>query len=384
MLSILIISITNSRDIKSNCNDCDINEIKNTMGCVNNPSKKHFSQNSLDYEVIFTPPFGYVDYGWGWEINSSEKHKWNNVSYADDTGLCMLNVSAMNVSEWGKAYAYAAIGGTTVATHTYDKPRVEFYFSGKIKMFDDLKLASKTRIRAFCFYGGDGRILKEWWQEKNSTEYAFNYTENPLSIDLDSYRNGSTYTIILLFEAYIEATGGSGTCYIDAFNVSLERYIRVEKIRIYDASEYGSDLEVTEYSLNWEKVKPGSIKTGYIKLRNAGLPYSKLDWEIVDYPDWGTWSFEPSHGEDLTPEDWVTMVNVTVTAPNEVNAIKQGEIKIVNKQNPDDFVVLRVTLSTPKTTISDNPFHTFLEKLMGHFPMLMRLFHLSFNIPFSL
>ncbi|MGC9307868.1 MAG: hypothetical protein ACP5FL_03730, partial [Thermoplasmatota archaeon] len=245
-----------------------------------------------DYEDIFTAPFDYVDNDTFWDVDPGETEKWSNISYADDTGLCRLNVSAVDVSEWGEAGAFAAVGGTTMASRTYEKPTAEFFFSGVFKLFDDIQLASKTQITAYYFYYEDDEILnagelQQWRQDTDSDEYTIDYTENPLSVELDAYRSGETYTLVILFEAYIEATGGSGTCYIDACNASIGRQITVDKIRLYDACEWGADLEVSEYSLDWSEVRPGSMHNGSIRLRNAGTHCSRLDWEVIAWPDWG-------------------------------------------------------------------------------------------------
>jgi len=311
-------------------------------------------RTGTDYEVVFTAPFDYVDNGSGWDVHASEKQKWNNFSYADGTGLILLNVSAMNVSEWGKAGAYAAIGGTTIASQSYEKPQAEFYFSGKFTMFDDISLASKTHIRLLYFYYEndevlDAGVLKEWRQESDVTEYTVDHTENPLSVELDAHMLGNTYTILLFFEAYIEATGGSGTCYIDASNTSLERCIHLEKIRLYDACEWGSNLDVLEYSLTWEEVGPDSVQVGFIRLHNAGTLGSKLDWEIIAWPDWGTWTFEPRNGYDLTPTDGPIIVNVSVRAPNQEYQSFSGNIQIRNTNDENDSVTLPVRLTTPVT-----------------------------------
>jgi len=43
-------------------------------------------------------------------------------------------------------------------------------------------------------------------------------------------------------------------------------------------------------------VKPNSFITGSCEVINVGEPDSLLDWEIENYPDWGTWTFNPESG----------------------------------------------------------------------------------------
>jgi len=123
-------------------------------------------------------------------------------------------------------------------------------------------------------------------------------------------------------------------------------------------------------TLVWVDVTPGSTVTGSFTVRNIG-PGSLLDWEIESYPNWGTWTFTPSSGNDLTPEDDPVTVSVSVVAPDEQNQDFTGEVKIVNSDDPDDFCIIDVSLATP---VSQNSFILqFLERLMDRFPMLERI-----------
>jgi len=122
--------------------------------------------------------------------------------------------------------------------------------------------------------------------------------------------------------------------------------------------------------LNWEDLQPGETVTGEITVENIGDPESQLDWEIDSYPDWGTWSFDPENGEDLTPEDGVITITVEVTAPEEGETF-EGEIKLVNSNNPDDFCIIDTTMTNPVS-------HPFLQMLAQRFPLLAQLLELLF------
>jgi C1A family cysteine protease len=131
-----------------------------------------------------------------------------------------------------------------------------------------------------------------------------------------------------------------------------------------------ADLEC-QGSLGWDKVKPGSEATGSFTVQNAGEQFSKLDWEIIDYPSWGTWSFTPSTGDDLTPEDGLTTIEVTVAIPDDQGQDYNGELRIVNKANQSDYDTIQISVTTP---INKNLLYThalqFFQHLLQRFPLL--------------
>ena len=128
--------------------------------------------------------------------------------------------------------------------------------------------------------------------------------------------------------------------------------------------------------LSWTDVKPGSTNTGTIYVKNIGNPGSLLDWEIDSYPEWGTWTFDPESGDDLTPEDGYVTITVTVTAPDEKNSDFNGEVTIVNVNDPSDSCTIDVSLATPKNKpfIHNFPLLTWLcERFPNMFPMLRHI-----------
>jgi len=100
-------------------------------------------------------------------------------------------------------------------------------------------------------------------------------------------------------------------------------------------------------TLGWTGVPPGSTVTGSFTVENIGDPESLLDWEVESYPEWGAWTFDAENGEDLTPEDDPITVNVEVVAPNQQNQQFNGEVKIVNSENSNDYCIIAVSLATP-------------------------------------
>jgi hypothetical protein len=122
-------------------------------------------------------------------------------------------------------------------------------------------------------------------------------------------------------------------------------------------------------SLSWTEVEPGTTVTGSFQLRNIGDTGSLLNWTINSTSiSWGTWSFNPPFGQNLTPELGQITVQVSVIAPNEKNSYFDAYIKVENQQNPQDFDVIPVTLSTPGPI---NPvqevFHHGLFDFLRHF-----------------
>jgi hypothetical protein len=126
-----------------------------------------------------------------------------------------------------------------------------------------------------------------------------------------------------------------------------------------------SDLDC-DGSLSWTNVTSGDTVTGSFTVSNTGDSGSLLDWEIESYPDWGTWTFAPESGEDLTPEDSPRTVQVEVIAPDQQNEEFIGEVKIVNSENPDDYCIIPVSLATPYS--HQSYMYPLLQRILERFP----------------
>jgi hypothetical protein len=108
--------------------------------------------------------------------------------------------------------------------------------------------------------------------------------------------------------------------------------------------------------LLWTGIKPGATVTGSFNVSNVGEPLSKLNWTIDSWPDWGTWTFNPDDGTDLTPEDGKVNVQVTVVAPkgealgyfHPRDESYTGQVKVVNTNDNTDFCTIDVSMTTPK------------------------------------
>jgi hypothetical protein len=137
------------------------------------------------------------------------------------------------------------------------------------------------------------------------------------------------------------------------------------------------DLEC-EGELSWTGVQLGEELTDSFILRNVGISDSNLDWEISEWPqDWGEWTFTPSDGYNLKPEDEDVTVEVTVIAPEEVGTEFTGEIKVVNKENSSDFEIIPIYLKTPRNKTTYN---NFLEGMLNQFPLLQKLLTFIHNL----
>jgi len=133
--------------------------------------------------------------------------------------------------------------------------------------------------------------------------------------------------------------------------------------------------------LSWSKVQPNSIVNGEFRIKNAGTPKSILDWEIIEYPEWGEWNFTPSYGYDLKQEDGDLFVQVSVNVPDNKYRNFGGEIKIINIGDPSDNSTISVSLSTQKSRQYINPlFLGFIKQypnLFNTINYLKRLFPIS-------
>ena len=153
---------------------------------------------------------------------------------------------------------------------------------------------------------------------------------------------------------------------------ACKSYLKDDKATIY-CMEGVPEINV-DGSLSWINKKPGSTVTGSFEVSNVGEEGSNLNWEIAEYPEWGTWSFKPSNGRNLKPSDEPVKVEVEVKVTDEKNKEFTGKVKIVNIDIPEDYEILSVSLSTPKTKAIDRPFFNFLQ----NYPILHQLL-LIFN-----
>jgi hypothetical protein len=127
--------------------------------------------------------------------------------------------------------------------------------------------------------------------------------------------------------------------------------------------------------LNWADIKPGVMVTGSFTVSNAGDPETLLDWEISDYPGWGTWTFTPDSGIGLSPEDGSVTIEVTVEAPDDKKSEFSGSVIIENTEDSWDDCEISVSLTTPKDKLT-YLFLQFIQRLIDRFPILEKFIDL--------
>jgi len=137
-------------------------------------------------------------------------------------------------------------------------------------------------------------------------------------------------------------------------------------------SEKAADL-VASGDLIWVNQTAGGTINSEITVAN-GVQGTQLDWEIESWPDFGDWTFTPSSGEDL---EGPAVVQVSVVVPDEKQQAFSGEVKIINSEDSGDFVIIPVSLSTPKNKTFSTPFINFLEQYPHMFPLLRQLLRLQ-------
>jgi len=122
-------------------------------------------------------------------------------------------------------------------------------------------------------------------------------------------------------------------------------------------------------SLSWTNVQPGATVIGSFQVKNIGGPNSSLNWAIdTSSISWGTWSFNPEYGENLTPADGQITVQVSVVAPSEGNSEFEGYIRVENLDNSTDFELITVSLKTP---INNNFIQTIAHQILLKFQTIL-------------
>jgi len=131
------------------------------------------------------------------------------------------------------------------------------------------------------------------------------------------------------------------------------------------------DLECSG-SLTWTNIEPGATVNGSFQVQNVGDTGSLLNWTInISSISWGTWSYTPESGENLTREDGQVTVHVSVVVPNQGNSDFEGYVRVENKDDPADFGIIPVSLKTPVDShvVQTMP-HPFLFQL-GQWHLLL-------------
>jgi hypothetical protein len=128
-------------------------------------------------------------------------------------------------------------------------------------------------------------------------------------------------------------------------------------------------------SIEGKKIKVGATFNDSFEVRNVGSPESLLNWQIKSYPEWGNWTFNIESGENLTPEEGSKTIDVSIVIPNEKNKKFEGYVTVENKEDPDDFDVVMVSIKTSTTKYFLNPIihqlFTLFEKFFTSFNYIL-------------
>lgn len=235
---------------------------------------------------------------------------------------------------------------------TWTKQSIDNMFAGAMRVIvADINNDGNPDIIASSSLGN--KIC--WWE--NDGNNPITWTKN--TIDLTCTKAWPIYATDMDNDGDIDLLGGS------------EAY---DGIMWYENNLYPieSDLEVIG-SLTWSNVKPNATITGQITISNNGAPGSSLDWEIVEYPEWGTWNFDPDHGADLTPEAGGIDVQITLIAPEEKNKECSGTVRVVNVYDPNDFCDVDITLSTSKNYDTSYKLLLLQKNIIKGSPIIFKL-----------
>ena len=96
-------------------------------------------------------------------------------------------------------------------------------------------------------------------------------------------------------------------------------------------------------SLRWSDVKPGGTVHGSFIIRNIG--FGRMNWSIdTSLVTWGNWTITPSSGFCYHNDS--ILITVDVVVPEEENSDFEGYLKVQNLNNPMDFELVPVILTT--------------------------------------
>ena len=136
------------------------------------------------------------------------------------------------------------------------------------------------------------------------------------------------------------------------------------------------NLGCTSELHDWD-ARPGEDIHRSFEVRNSASYESKLDWEIVSWPDWGTqWSFSVTSGENLG-SGCHKDISFSFTAPKPdldvgENKVYKGKIDIVNLDNSSDTASVALSFTIHKAK-DKGAVNSVMLKFLQAFPFLENL-----------
>ena len=202
---------------------------------------------------------------------------------------------------------------------------------------------------------GDSWLLL--WNESsvgNFTSYEWYNTAFGTYIDLSEYYDETN--VLIGFQYY----GVDGfTAYLDDITIG---------------SPGKSDL-YCQGEVHWENLYPNSFIPVNFTVENIGDHGSLLNWEIIEYPEWGNWNLTLINGSHLTPEAGPILIEAFIDIPDQQDQEFTGNITIVNSENRTDFCTIPVYLKTTTPRIRAVN-HLLLHLLFNRSPLLEKLLSL--------
>ena len=226
-----------------------------------------------------------------------------------------------------------------------------------------LRFNSDTGVVSSDFDGNELWLAYDQW------------IEIKVDIDLDTdvqdiYYDGD----LLVSKSWKDGVTGGGVANIAAVDLFANAASAVYYDDISLSGEALVPMVCCQGELSWTGVNPGDAMTGSFEVSNCGDPESSLNWEVSEYPDWGTeWTFNPTSGLGLKPSAGWQTVSVSFNAPADQNKEFTGTVKVINSNNPSDSCEIPVYLKTPKSKTVFNPFLNWLQSRPNLFPILQKL-----------
>lgn len=277
----------------------------------------------------------------------STTHSWNYfgdygsaVELADVNGDDLLDLATG--SWWAKSLLFLNQGSglpTTPSWTSSPSTVVEKIVFGNVGPTQNDRVATPV-------FPGDG-VQRLFYLPRQAIQYITQVRNDGVLLTPSEYtysRNQGWLTVASAPTQQLEVTY--------TFSYSLDMVVTnwdgVGNYLYYNTLQF-ADLE-TNGSLVWNDVSAGETLFGNFTISNMGEPQSSLAWSINATPSWGTWTFVPSSGENLTPEQGPVTVHVTVVAPTGGGPTYHGEITVVNQGDPADIgrVPVWLNLSHPE------------------------------------
>ena len=234
---------------------------------------------------------------------------------------------------------------------------------GEYSWSTQLRFNSGTQVVSSDYDGNELPMITGEWVEIR------------VDIDIDSDVQKIFYDGVMLVEkSWKDGVTGGGDPNIGAVDLFANGASEI----FYDDMSLGEftapDLACAG-GIEATDVVPGSEVTGSFTVENGGDSGSELNWEVSEFPEWGSdWVCTPASGTGLTPEDGPVTVEVTFNAPPDAETEFTGDIKVINSDNPADLCRIDVYVLTPRNRAVNFPFfYRIFERFPNAFPILKQI-----------